>query len=78
MTARDDYPMLAHTERYGLFDMHRALKLVLDEIDFLRRWRAEAVVVLDEWDRVWDAAGRPGQPGRSKAAAVLDWVQGRG
>lgn len=39
------------------------------EVMRLRWWKAEAVVVLNEWDRVWDALGRPGRPGTSKAAA---------
>ena len=41
-----------------------------NEIIDLRRWKAEATVVLSEWDQVWEAAGRPGQLGESKAAAV--------
>jgi hypothetical protein len=44
--------------------------LVLPELAFLRRWRAEAIEVLNEWEQVWEAAGRPGPLGSSKARAV--------
>jgi len=37
----------------------------------LKRWKREALIVLDEWEAVWEAAGRPGPLGKSKAANVL-------
>lgn len=43
----------------------------LDEIDRLRRWKAEAEEVLAEWDEVWEEAGRPGPLGGSKAQNTL-------
>ena len=46
-----------------------------DELADLRRWKTEATAVLEQWDRVWDAAGRPGPLGGSKAANVLLWIQ---
>lgn len=42
----------------------------LDELDRLRRWKAEAVEVLASWEQTWEAAGRPGRPGSSKAESV--------
>lgn len=39
------------------------------EVMQLRWWKAEAIAVLDGWDRVWVALGRPGPLGASKAAA---------
>lgn len=41
-----------------------------DELDRLRAWKAEALAVLGEWEFVWEAAGRPGALGESKARAV--------
>lgn len=41
------------------------------ELDTLRRWKAEAMVVLAEWDRVYVALGNPGELGGSKAIAAL-------
>ena len=41
-----------------------------DEMQRLQQWKREATLVLDEWEAVWDAAGRPGRPGESKAVAV--------
>ena len=32
-------------------------------------WKAEAIAVLNDWERVWVALGRPGPLGASKAAA---------
>lgn len=41
------------------------------EADRLRQWKAEAVAVLEGWEAVWEALGRPGTLGQSKSAAVL-------
>lgn len=45
-----------------------------EENERLRRWKAEATAVITAWDEVWEAAGRPGRLGESKAAAVLALV----
>lgn len=45
------------------------------ELQQLRRWKDEALAVLNEWEQVWEALGRPGQLGESKAAAVLQHVR---
>ena len=37
----------------------------------LERWKAEALVVLGQWDEVWEALGRPGPLGSSKAVEAL-------
>ena len=37
----------------------------------LRAWKAEAILVLAEWEQVWEALGCPGRLGESKAMAVL-------
>jgi hypothetical protein len=42
----------------------------------LLRWQAEALIVLAEWDQVWEAAGRPGL-GKTKAQGVLDVLRAR-
>lgn len=41
----------------------------MDETERLRQWKAEALVVLAQWDEVWDALGRPGGLGESRAEA---------
>jgi hypothetical protein len=43
----------------------------------LRQWKREATTVLVAWEAVWEAAGRPGRLGQSKAAAMLEWVEAR-
>jgi hypothetical protein len=40
------------------------------ELDHLRSWKAEATVVLTEWEAVWEHLGRPGELGESKSRAV--------
>lgn len=45
-----------------------------DEIARLRAWKAEALTVLAEWEETWEAAGRPGRLGGSKAIAVRDEI----
>ena len=42
-----------------------------DEIERLRRWRAEAITVIGDWEAVWEAAGRPGVLGQSKSLGLL-------
>lgn len=41
------------------------------DVDALLQWKAEAMVVLAEWDRVYVALGEPGELGTSKAIAAL-------
>lgn len=48
--------------------------LLVDEIHRLRRWKAEAVGVLDDHWAAWDAAGRPGQLGQSIAQGMADEI----
>lgn len=42
-----------------------------DELDNLRRWKAEATAVIAEWERVWEACGSPGPLGGRKSENVL-------
>lgn len=41
------------------------------EVEQLRRWRTEATLALNEWDKVYQALGQPGALGDSLAAASL-------
>jgi hypothetical protein len=45
-----------------------------NELQQLRRWKAEAIEVLSQWEQVWEAAGRPGPLGGSKAQGVHDLI----
>ncbi len=45
------------------------------EIDRLRAWKAEALIVLNEWDEVWKLLGKPGSLGQTKARGVHDMVR---
>lgn len=44
------------------------------ELERLRQWKQEALIVLAEWEKVWEVAGRPGRLGASKAQATLDYI----
>ena len=57
--------------------LRRQAEIDTAALNDLRRWKAEATTVLEEWEAVWEAAGRPGQLGGSKAEAVHDWVRRR-
>lgn len=48
---------------------------LLDEVERLRAWKREALAVLAAWDQVWEALGRPGGLGESKAAASVREVE---
>jgi hypothetical protein len=40
----------------------------------LEDWKESALSVLSEWDEVWEAAGKPGILGASKAASVREYI----
>jgi len=42
-----------------------------DEIEKLRKWKAEASSVLDSWESAWKAIGSPGELGVVKSDAVV-------
>lgn len=44
-------------------------------IDRLAGWKESAMSVLAEWDRAWEAAGRPGHLGQSRAEATRQWIE---
>lgn len=44
------------------------------EAEQLRGWKAEARAVLGEWEQTWEAAGRPGALGASKAVSVREEI----
>lgn len=47
----------------------------LAELDRLRAWKTEALEVLNAWERVWEAAGKPGRLGSSKADGVRRYIE---
>jgi hypothetical protein len=47
------------------------------EVEALRSWKREAMEVLAEWEAVWEAMGRPGALGSSKAASVRRALEDR-
>lgn len=55
----------------GLADLDQ----LIAERDRLAAWKAEAMTVLGQWDRVWEAAGKPGLLGGSTAEATLSRVK---
>lgn len=62
---------LPGSEYYEPFLMRKAA----DEIEELRRWKAEAMQVHAKWEETWVAAGRPGRLGASKAESVRDEIE---
>lgn len=81
MSARDDYPLLAkHAEQPNglLVNTSKEIASALDELEQLRRWKAEAECVIEEWDQLWEKAGCPGKLGETKAAGLLSALQSDG
>ena len=70
MSARDDYPAIAVHSRWDGQEGQEC-RDALKEIDYLRRWQTEMIAVVSEWEKVWEAAGRPGPLGGSKAQNLL-------
>ena len=46
------------------------------EVARLEQWKAEATEVIEAWERVWDALGRPGRLGELRTEAALREVEG--
>lgn len=69
MNARDDYPLLVNEPpTYSYHDMLDQRTSALNEIDALRRWKAEAIEVITRWDAVAEHFDMP--PGVLKS----EWV----
>lgn len=69
MSARSDYPSPVAGRTY---------ETMINELDNLRRWKAEAMVVITEWDECYDilaAAGHPAPFGLWKARHVAGYLK---
>lgn len=66
MTAHESDPIPIHCGGSGCTPGENSVER---EVMRLRWWKAEAIAVLNDWERVWVALGRPGPLGASKAAA---------
>lgn len=44
------------------------------ENDRLQRWKTEAMLVLGKWEEAWEAAGKPGDLGSSKAESTRKYI----
>ena len=40
----------------------------------LRRWKTEAIIVIERYDAIWEALGRPGRIGEPKSTAVANLI----
>lgn len=52
-------------------ERHALLYAAADEIERLRDWKTEAMLVLGQWDRVHEALGAPGPLGSRKSESSL-------
>lgn len=69
MSARSDYPFPVAGWTY---------EAMISELDDLRRWKAEAMVVLTEWDAAYDVlheAGHPALLGMRKSRHVVGYLK---
>jgi hypothetical protein len=81
----EDFPVLAGIAvsgrsfgREAKLEARRALaelQALRSDVANLLTWKMEASLVLEDWEKVWEAAGRPGPLGASKAANVLSAVR---
>lgn len=55
-------------------EQRRVVQKLERERNQLHRWKDEAMVVLDRWESVWIAAGKPGHLGSSKADEVHKFI----
>lgn len=52
------------------YDLYEGRVTTDKETEHLRRWKKEAIEVLEGWNHVWEVAGRPGPLGRSQSENV--------
>jgi hypothetical protein len=73
MSARDDYPVLeGPTARSA--QRHE----MCDEIDRLREWKAEAILVIGKWELCFDVLveqGHAARLGEFKSTHVRRWIE---
>lgn len=55
-------------QQVGDIEQRRELRTTIEQLE---RWKREACEVMTKWEAVWDALGRPGKLGRSKAEGAL-------
>lgn len=58
-------------ETDAMYDLAVRAQLLAAQVAELERWKAEAILVIVDWEWVWDALRCPGEYGKSKAAAAL-------
>lgn len=73
MSARDDYIYLAEMAAHP--GPHPETVKALDEIDRLRRWKAEALEVLSHWDAVVERFDLSSHLGEFTADGVLQEIE---
>lgn len=56
-------------------ELSKMLSKIDDELHRLRVWKEEAMIVLQRWDKVWKALGKPGTPRESMAEACVKEVE---
>ena len=55
-------------------DLFDQVKKLQHEVRELEAWKESAMMVLGEWEKVWEAAGKPGKLGASKAVSVREYL----
>src|SRR6186997_2671326 len=73
----DSWAAWAEDTGEAMQKMATQLRIHADTLARLEAWKAEAITVLDQWEAVWEAAGRPGPIGRSKADSVRRLLEQR-
>ena len=48
---------------------------MVEEAERLERWKSEATIVINGWEAVWEAAGRPGGLGSLKYVATREHIE---
>ena len=67
LDSNDARALLVHDARQTICQLDSAAQDLL-------RWKDEALTVLSQWEKVWQAAGRPGPLGRSMAENTADEI----
>lgn len=70
-----EHPHFHSARKSDVKALTAGMEALLDELERLATWKAEALTVSSEWEKTWESAGRPGKLGSSKAVGVRDEIE---
>lgn len=67
-------PKILWEDRLFLVNTPTDIAALIAEVERLRRWKREAMLVMGDWEQLYETLGRPGMIGQSKAYGAASYV----